>query len=132
MIKQINQYTKNFSLWCDKKSIINQRDGVEFNEREIWWRAVGVNIGYEINGKGNSFVRPVLVLKKTSRKQFIGLPITSTQKELPGYFGLGKDSVVFEQVRTFNSRRLIDRKETISEKKFGGIVKSFLKYTNPL
>ena len=131
-MKQGSIYQKPFSDWHKKKAVINRRDRVHFNEREIWWTSVGVNVGYEIDGKGEYFARPVLVLKKVSTEKFIGLPITSRKKRLPGYFIYKKDSIVFEQVKVFDARRLLDRKETVPSESFQEVVGKFLNYTNPL
>ena len=49
------------------------------NESDVWWVAVGENVGVEINGKSEYFSRPVLVCKKLSHLGFMGIPLT-TQK----------------------------------------------------
>ena len=36
-------------------------------KKEIWFAHLWINIGYEQNGNGEKFVRPVLVLKKLGR-----------------------------------------------------------------
>lgn len=52
-----------------------------FKERDIWWCAVGENVGTEVCGKGKNFSRPVLVLKRLSRRNFFGLPMTTKSKK---------------------------------------------------
>ena len=52
-----------------------------FKEGEIWWTAVGENIGSEINGKSKKFSRPVLVYKKLGKYTFMGIPLTSQNKD---------------------------------------------------
>ena len=32
-----------------------------FRDGEIWWARLGVNIGYEMDGKNSNFARPVTV-----------------------------------------------------------------------
>lgn len=54
-----------FSAWLRVQQRLQHRSAVKFNEREVWWCAIGVNVGYEIDGKGKDFARPVLVLKKS-------------------------------------------------------------------
>lgn len=128
-------YKKPFSGWHGKKENIHKREPVKFNEREIWWVAVGVNVGYEIDGKGEDFLRPTLILKKTSKENFIGIPITSNKKELPGYFiyqsKVIDGSIIFEQARVMSSRRLIDRMEIVSKNRFRNVMDAFLNYLNP-
>src|SRR3977135_3027575 len=35
-----------------------------FQEREIWWRSVGVNVGHEMDGKNQFYNLPVLIVRK--------------------------------------------------------------------
>lgn len=73
---------KNFDEWNEKKKLLenNKRD-LLYNSGEIWWCAVGLNVADESCGKGETFRRPVLVLKKLSRKNFIGIPLSTQKKE---------------------------------------------------
>ena len=41
---------------------------------------IGKNIGYEQNGKGDEFLRPVVVLRKFSNRYFLGVPLSSKEK----------------------------------------------------
>ena len=53
--------------------------------REIWWCNLGKNIGYEMNGKGDNFRRPVLIFKKVSSNHSIIVPLT-TQEHFSKFF----------------------------------------------
>ena len=97
---------------------------------EIWWCAVGENIGHEINGRGKPFSRPVLIIKVISKDMFIGIPITSTHKNFPGYFKYKDRSLLFEQIRVFSTKRLYTRQEIVSRKQFVKIKKGFTAYIN--
>ena len=44
---------------------------------EVWWVAVGENVGVEINGKSKYFSRPVLIFKKLSHLGFMGIPLST-------------------------------------------------------
>ncbi len=58
---------KDFEAWHKKKVGIHKKPKtVFFHEREIWWCALGANVGNEQDGKGALFTRPVLILKKGS------------------------------------------------------------------
>ena len=46
----------------------------KISEGEVWWTAVGENVGVEITGKSGYFSRPVLVFKKLSHLGFMGIP----------------------------------------------------------
>jgi mRNA interferase MazF len=45
-----------------------------FKERDIWWVSIGVNVGFEEDGKHEKFLRPVLILKKFNKELFLGIP----------------------------------------------------------
>ena len=58
--------SKRFNEWIRIKEKLHQVGRTPHNlEGEIWWSAVGENVGVEINGKGDVFSRPVLIMKKT-------------------------------------------------------------------
>ena len=41
---------KDFQKWHNKKEILHGAiSRVFFHEREVWWRSLGVNIGFEQN-----------------------------------------------------------------------------------
>lgn len=102
---------KRFNEWNEEKKVLHGKDGLRtVNEGEIWWCAVGENIGVEINGKGKNFVRPVLVLRKLSRFGFIGIPLTSQYHEGTWYahfrFKDRDEYAVFAQMRNISVKRL--------------------------
>ena len=44
------EYKKDFDKWNEKKKTIDQKeisDQTFFNEREIWWGSLGLNVGFE-------------------------------------------------------------------------------------
>lgn len=62
---------KDFLHWHNKKENINEKDKrAYFHEREVWWCSIGANVGYEQDGKGNDFTRPVLIIKGFSKEVF--------------------------------------------------------------
>ena len=49
---------KHFREWIDVKEDIHFNNvSHTINEGEIWWCAVGENVGIEINGKSDAFAR---------------------------------------------------------------------------
>ncbi|HTX86808.1 MAG TPA: type II toxin-antitoxin system PemK/MazF family toxin [Candidatus Nanoarchaeia archaeon] len=102
----------------------NEERIIYFNEREIWWASIGINIGNEIDGKNGYFERPVLVLKKINPNTLLVIPITTQDKR--GYYYLeleneaGKDIFILSQMRLISSKRLIRKMKnrTVSEKNF--------------
>lgn len=79
---------KDFKTWHTKKSNIqnNTHVRVYFNEREIWWCSLGANIGYEQDGKGDDFMRPVIILKQFNKEVCWAIPLTTQIKNGRYYF----------------------------------------------
>ena len=69
---------KNYRQWMDAKSFINNK-GIRrsFKEGDIWWAAVGENVGVEIDGKSKKYSRPILILKKHSNLFFTAVPLST-------------------------------------------------------
>ena len=79
------KFIKQFDDWSkQKKNLERQNKKPTIREGEIWWCAIGANVGIEISGKGSGFSRPVLILKKLSSDGFIGVPLTSKIKKVLG------------------------------------------------
>jgi len=86
---------------------------VLFNEGEIWWVALGHNVGVEANGKNHQFERPVLVVKKFNKDSFWGISVSSVQKEGFYYYSLTLGGVYYgfnlSQLRILSDKRLLRR-----------------------
>lgn len=105
--------TKDFKKWHDKKgSLHHEKVRPFFHEREVWFCALGLNIGFEQDGSGQEFLRPVLVVKKFNNEVFWGLPLTKTIKTGKYYYQFcieGKkntSTVVLSQIRLIDAKRL--------------------------
>ena len=105
---------RNYQDWMVvKDSIQYKRITRSFKEWEIWWCAVGENVGVEINGKGDRFLRPVIVFKKFSKLSFTGIPTTTQNhtKRSPDWYvhfrlkGVDEYAAI-NQIETISSYRL--------------------------
>ena len=129
----MKKITKDFDGWNERKKKVENRDidnpKIMFHDREVWWCSVGVNIGIEQDGKGRNFERPVLILRKFNKYIFLGIPLTTKQKNLnlPFYFKLKGAKIesiaILSQIRLFSSKRLLRRIEKISPNLFQDIKK---------
>jgi len=102
---------KDFDGWNIQKKITDSAENKKtFHEREVWFIKVGENVGFEQNGKGGEFLRPVIVYRKFSKNVFLGIPLTKTIKEGKFYCSFdfkGQTSVaILSQIRLFDSKRL--------------------------
>lgn len=119
------KYIKNFDKWNSKKKSINNLEGRPFfNEREIWWCSIGVNIDIEMDGKSDYYERPVLIIKKINNQSAWILPITSTNKENPYIYPLRNNEsfVSLSQFRSISSKRLLRKESRISIEEFAHII----------
>ena len=83
-----------------------------FHVGEIWWVRLGVNVGYETDGKNCEFTRPVIVLKKYNQYSFLAAPLTATQRPSPCRPPIGMvegkpSSATLSQLRNIDSKRLV-------------------------
>ena len=103
---------KNFLDWTKLKLRIHfdKNIGVFFQEREIWWASLGMNVGYEQNGKHETFERPILVLKKFNLNLMWIIPLTSVEKIGKYYYQTKhNDKISFfilSQLRLVSAKRL--------------------------
>jgi len=71
---------EEFDRWNSIKKSIRDNKNFTFKVREIYWLKLGKNIGFETDGKGEEFLRPVLVFRKFSKDTFLGIPLTTAIK----------------------------------------------------
>jgi mRNA interferase MazF len=108
---------KDFDRWNKLKKAINasaEGERVYFHEGDIWWARLGVNVGFEIDGKHKQFARPVIVLKKYNQYSFLALPLTTAirpnRRRVPIGKVAGKDAfAVLSQLRNLDSLRLYQK-----------------------
>jgi len=109
---------RHFFEWIGIKEHLDERDirPPYFKEGELWWAHVGENVGSEVNGKGKTFTRPVVVLRKLSVHTFLAVP-TSTKAKIgtwyiPFYHKGVPEVALLAQIRVLSFKRL---KEKIGE-----------------
>jgi mRNA interferase MazF len=104
----------DFDVWNELKKKIQLADS-EPNyfpqEGEVWMSSLGKNIGYEQNGSGGNFARPVLVVKKFNNHMFWCMPLSTKQKRLDFYFNFTdpngqKVSAILAQLKLASVKRL--------------------------
>jgi mRNA-degrading endonuclease toxin of MazEF toxin-antitoxin module len=115
---------KNFDLWnSKKKNIHNKNNLIGFSQYEIVFMKIGINVGFEQDGKGDDFLRPVLVYKKFNNHVFLGIPLTSKAKDNKFHFEFeykkGKKSyAILSQVKLLDIKRAKYKDGKISKNNF--------------
>ena len=87
---------------------------------------MGKNIGFEQDGKGENFVRPVVIIKGFNKNMFFGIPLSTKMKEGKFYYKFRfqkKDELVenialLSQMRLFSTKRLLNKIGVISKEDF--------------
>lgn len=122
---------KDFKGWIKIKEKIHFRKILRsFNEGEIWWCNVGENVGSEICGKGKDFLRPVLVINKLSKYNFIGIPLTSKEHRGTWYvnfvFQNKKQCAIVAQIENISAYRLHHKLGRIPEPDLNKVIEGCL------
>lgn len=124
---------KNFDQWNGKKKEINEQiSNVYCHQREVWWCSLGVNVGYEQDGTGDQFDRPVVVIRGFNQNIFFGVALTSKKKQGEYYFYIGEiggkeASAVLSQVKLIDTKRLVRKITTLDETLFNQLKQSLQK-----
>ena len=119
MIKDFKKWHKN------KEHIHNERPRVFFHEREVWFCFLGVNVGFEQDGQGDKFLRPIVILRKFNNEVFWGIPLTRTHKEVRYYFKFPinnkKSIAIISQLRLADAKRLLYKIGDMKEEDFSAL-----------
>lgn len=121
-------YYKDFDGWnIVKKRIQEEKRNVYIRAGEIRWIVMGVNVGTEIDGKGVSFTRPVLILHVIGSHLALVMPMSTKVKEMAGYIPFKwkneSRSLCVHQVRVISQKRVLARSGRISENRLHEIKK---------
>lgn len=103
----------------EEKHFCGMEEIPKITEGEVWWVAIGENVGVEINGKSRYFSRPVIVFRKLSHLGFMGIPLSTQRHSGSWYvnfrFQNKEVCAILSQARTFSSARLYTRLGQIAE-----------------
>jgi mRNA interferase MazF len=115
---------KDFDYWNGiKKKVHNEGISKLYSRREIWWCALGTNVGFEQDGKGEWGERPVLILRGFSANVCLILPLTTSQKKNPYHISAGivdgkQAFAITSQIRLIDTKRLVDKIGTLDNELF--------------
>lgn len=119
---------KDFARWHAKKREIHNKElggDLYFKTREVWWCSLGLNVGYEEDGKNDGFLRPILILKVFNRDVLWILPMTSKDKVGKYYYRSTyqgkKFSIILSQLRLISSKRLLRKIRTLPYQEFNEV-----------
>jgi mRNA interferase MazF len=120
---------KNFDKWNLKKIVINNIKSLPFfHEREIWFCFLGANVGFEQDGKGRDFHRPIVIIRKFNNIICWGIPLSKTKKRGKYYFEFIFDNkntsvAILSQIKLIDARRLSYKIGEISKSDYVQLIK---------
>jgi|SRR3989338_5296187 len=112
---------KDFQKWHKvKEKIDNAPVRIFFHERDVWWCSIGVNVGFEQDGKGDNFARPIVVFKKFNNEVFWGIPLSTKIKKGKFYVPVEMEDqlprvAIISQLRLIDGKRLYQKFGIINE-----------------
>ncbi len=119
---------KNYKIWTPIKKEINNSNlrPLGCKEKEVWICNLGENIGFEEDGKGNDFTRPVLVLKVFNKNFCHIVPLSTTEKRGKYYYPFNSKTkkisvALLSQSRAIDSARLSRKVGYTKEEDFQNI-----------
>lgn len=121
---------KDFDKWNKRKKQIHvKNENKLYHAREVWWCALGVNVGFEQDGTGVAGERPVLILKGFSKQVCLVIPLTTSEKKNPYHISLGKVDgrnafAIISQIRLIDTKRLINKISFVEQALFEKIRKA--------
>ena len=125
----ILKQTKHFS----KKTI-----GIK--ERDIVFIHMGQNVGYEQDGKGDEFLRPIVITKAFNKDMFLGIALTTKIKEDRFHFKFRftnknntciDNCAILSQVKFYDTKRIKYKTGTMNKDDFLNMYEKFLEITKP-
>jgi mRNA interferase MazF len=122
---------KDFDSWNEKKKNLNNSGIYKlYHKREVWWCSLGINVGYEQDGKGVGYERPVLILRGFSQQVCFVVPLTTSPRISPFNIPIGKindrfNAAIISQGRLIDTKRLSNKICTLDIKIFEAIRKAF-------
>ena len=115
---------KKYDDWNKVKKQINSKEvPITYKERDIFWANIGENIGFEQNGKGSDFMRPILVFRKFTNKMFLGVPLSTQLRDGSFFFQFQflddkRSTALLVQAKMFDVKRLDRRIGMINKDDF--------------
>ncbi|MDR1088270.1 MAG: type II toxin-antitoxin system PemK/MazF family toxin [Coriobacteriales bacterium] len=104
---------KDYREWMPVKAEIhnNAARPQMFKESDVWLCHIGDNVGFEEDGKGRNYLRPVVVVRKFNNQFCQVVPLSTTASRGRYYFPFnshtGKTSVaITSQLKAVDSSRL--------------------------
>ena len=138
-IKQI--FIKLFEKWNVLKQQKHfSKEIIGIKERDIAFVHMGQNVGYEQDGKGDEFLRPVIILKAFNKNMFLGIALTTKIKEDKYHYKFSFTNkynqniincAILSQVKFYDTKRIKYKTGMIDKNNFINMYEKFLEVIKP-
>ncbi len=112
---------KNYDVWNRRKKEVElYKQRKRYHAGDFWWAHLGLNIGFEQDGKNKNFERPVLIIKGFNKEVCLIVPLTTKDKKnrfslFVGEFNGHKNYAILSQIRLIDTKRLINKIGSINK-----------------
>ncbi|MDZ4299872.1 MAG: type II toxin-antitoxin system PemK/MazF family toxin [Candidatus Sungbacteria bacterium] len=105
---------KAFDQWNEEKKKTHAENPRLYTVREMWWCRLGINVGSEQDGRGNNFLRPIVILRGFGSDACLVVPLTTSVREHPLRISVGivdgrEARANISQIRVVDTRRLAEK-----------------------
>ena len=120
---------KDFDSWNEIKKRTEMDQPRLYTVREIWWCQLGANIGTEQDGKGERFLRPVVIIRGFGPDACLVVPLTTSKREHSLRISVGlvneeEAKANLSQIRVVDTRRLVEKVGFLDKELFAHIRKT--------
>jgi mRNA interferase MazF len=121
--------SKDFDKWNEVKKRTNAESPRLYTVREIWWCRLGINVGNEQDGSGESFLRPVVIVRSFGPAVCLIIPLTASTHRHSLRIPIGtvqdkETSALISQMRVVDTRRLVEKVGFLAKEKFSELKKA--------
>jgi mRNA interferase MazF len=121
---------KDFTEWTAQKTVVaNEKERPFFRDAEVWTAALGANVGFEQDGRGENYLRPIVVLRKFNNEVCWGIPLTRNEKKGEFYYSFNLNNqtstAILSQVKLIDAKRLYYQLGKVSDDDFAELKKRF-------
>ena len=120
---------KPFDEWNEVKKQTHTESPRLYTVREVWWCRLGVNVGAEQDGSGQSFLRPVVIVRVFGPDTCAIIPFTASERRHPLRIPVGmiqgkNASALLSQIRVVDTRRLVEKVGFLDKEIFAQLTKA--------
>lgn len=120
---------KDFDNWNNQKKKIDEiKENKYYHPRDIWWCRLGLNVGFEQDGKDKEYERPVVVLNSFGPNICLVVPLTTSSHlhkyRIPiGVVDNQNATAILSQIKVIDTKRFVEKIGVINKDMFVKIQK---------